>query len=75
MRKLKLYVPSEMSEQQTVCEWARFTGVEISRTQALAQYAQWRTAPDRTPVKAKRAGSKPGCPDLYLDVRAAASSG
>ncbi|MBV8772222.1 MAG: VRR-NUC domain-containing protein [Deltaproteobacteria bacterium] len=70
MRKFKLkpYVPSEMSEQRLVVEWARLLEWKYPELKLLHSTLNGVRLPIGLAVKAKRAGNKSGCPDLYLDV-------
>ena len=68
--KLKItpFVPSELNEQEVVFAWAKLNEPRWPELRLLHSTLNGIRLPIGLAVKAKRAGNKPGCPDIYLDV-------
>jgi len=66
--KLKRFEPTEFTEQTIVMDWARLHQERCHRLKLLYCSLAGVRLPIGLAVKAKRAGNKPGIPDLFLPV-------
>ena len=61
-------MPSELSEQVVIFQWAKLMEGKHPELKLMHSTLNGVRLPIGLAVKAKRAGNKPGCPDIYLDI-------